>query len=116
MAKNQSFSESLRVKRNLWKHHVESWNKSDLSQAEYCRQHNLKVYDFQYWKKRFKTPQELDCPNKLLPVKLISPDKAKPVVDFSGISLRIADRYIVQLGVDFNGSTLSKLIDILEVR
>ncbi|MBT4288441.1 MAG: hypothetical protein HOD92_14025 [Deltaproteobacteria bacterium] len=115
MAKNQSHADSVRIKRNLWKHHIESWKNSSLSQAAYCRQHNLKVYDFQYWKKRFKPTQETAHPSKLLPVTLTSPDKSEPVLGSSGISLLI-NRYNVQLGIEFNSSTLSKLIDMLEVR
>ena len=116
MVKKQSYADARRAKRNIWKHHIESRKNSGLSQAEYCRQHSLKVYDFQYWKKRFKSPQEPDCPPKLLPVKLTSSDQSEPVIGSSGISLQITDRYVVQLGIEFNSSTLSKLIDMLEVR
>jgi len=116
MVKNQSYADARRAKRNIWKHHVESWKNSGLSQAAYCRQHKLKTYDFQYWKKRFKTNQVPICPTKLLPVKISSSDHLEPASSSSGISLRITDRYVVQLGTEFNSSTLSKLIDILEVR
>jgi len=116
MVKNQSYADARRAIRNIWKHHFESWKNSGLSQAAYCRQHKLKTYGFQYWKKRFKPNQAPICPTKLLPVKISSFDNLEPASGSSGIWLRITDRYIVQLGVEFNSSTLSKLIDILEVR
>jgi hypothetical protein len=116
MNKNQSFVESQRIKKNLWKHHIESWKKSGLSQAEYCRQHTLKAYVFGYWKKRFRSPQEPDYPSKMLPVKLISEAKSELAPDSSGISLSLDQRYTIHLAETFNSHTLSKLIDILENR
>jgi transposase len=49
----------LEQKRTYWKQHIDSWQETGLTQAEYCRQHNLKHYQLVYWKKRFlKTEQE----------------------------------------------------------
>ena len=32
--------------------HIESWQRSGLSQAEYCRLNSLRLKNFWYWKKR----------------------------------------------------------------
>lgn len=116
MTKNQSFADSLQIKRNLWKHHIESWEKSGLAQTEYCRQHSLKVYDFRYWKKRFHTSMEPESPSKLIPVKLTEEVKPGPVLDSSGVSLSLDHRYTIHLAETFNSQTLSKLIDFLEAK
>ena len=41
-------------KAQFWKNHIDASQKSVLSQTEYCRQHNLKLSRFWYWKKRLK--------------------------------------------------------------
>ena len=48
----QSRANQLEQKRNYWKQHIDSWRETGLTQAEYCRQHNLKYYQLVYWKKR----------------------------------------------------------------
>ena len=37
-----SRAEELEQKRSYWKQHIDSWQVTGLTQAEYCRQHNLK--------------------------------------------------------------------------
>ena len=44
MADVTSLSEELdpKEKRQFWENHVQAWQQSGLTQAEYCRQNNLK--------------------------------------------------------------------------
>ena len=39
-------------KRRRWEARIKSWQNSDLSQTAYCREHELKLHQFIYWKKR----------------------------------------------------------------
>ena len=48
-----SRTEELEQKRSYWKQHIDSWQETRLTQAEYCRRHNLKHHQLVYWKKRF---------------------------------------------------------------
>jgi len=48
-----SRGEELEQKRSFWKQHIESWQESGLSQADYCRRNDLKPHQLTYWKKRF---------------------------------------------------------------
>jgi hypothetical protein len=48
-----SRAEQLEQKRIYWKQHIEQWQQTGLTQAEYCRRNNLKHYQLVYWKKRF---------------------------------------------------------------
>ena len=34
----------------LWLEHIEAWKQSDLTQAQYCRTHNISTKSFYYWK------------------------------------------------------------------
>lgn len=53
MDHQKSRAERLEEKRNFWKHHIDRWQESGLSQTEYCRRQNLKPHQLAYWKKRF---------------------------------------------------------------
>lgn len=45
------------TRRDFWKSHIESWEFSGLSAAEYCRSHSLKYLTFLGWKKKFNPSQ-----------------------------------------------------------
>jgi len=53
MARNIDYQKELAQKRRYWKKHVETWRASGMLQAQYCRQHNLKVHCLVYWRKKF---------------------------------------------------------------
>ena len=38
-------------KRKYWEAHLKSWESSGISQSAYCRQHQLRLNCFIYWKK-----------------------------------------------------------------
>jgi len=39
-------------KQRYWNEHLCKWKESGLSQSAYCREHELNLYRFIYWKKR----------------------------------------------------------------
>jgi hypothetical protein len=43
-----------------WKQQVEAFQKSGMSRAAYCEQNQLKIYQFDYWRKRLLKPK-LKC-------------------------------------------------------
>ena len=53
MTDQLSRAELMKQKRSYWKHHIESWRSSELTQTAYCQKHELKAHRFTYWKKRF---------------------------------------------------------------
>ena len=59
MADNQ-WGKSLTVRGRFWARHLQQWNQSGLSQAQYCRQQQLSVAAFGWWKRRLVTvpPQD----------------------------------------------------------
>ena len=69
-----SRAEELEQKRSYWKQHIESWQVTGLTQAEYCRRHNLKHHQLVYWKKRFS---HTEMGVSFVPLKL---DKTKMTV------------------------------------
>jgi hypothetical protein len=47
----------LKQRRRFWEHHIEQWQKSGVSQAAYCRRHQLKAHRFYYWRRRLPASQ-----------------------------------------------------------
>ena len=43
----------MSAKRDLWFQHINAWQESELSQAEYVRQHNLSAKSFGYYRRRY---------------------------------------------------------------
>jgi hypothetical protein len=39
-------------KEEFWQDHVTAWLSSGLSQAAYCKQHEIKFHNFAYWRNR----------------------------------------------------------------
>jgi len=67
-----------------WKNHIEDWQASGLSQAEYCRRHGLNANTFSGRLRDYKS-QELPRPPELIPVQVRPlPTAAGPVVLWHG--------------------------------
>jgi hypothetical protein len=102
-----SRAEQLEQKRTYWKQHIESWQQTGLTQAEYCRRHNLKHYQLVYWKKRFlKTETNVS----FVPLKLedlldtpLRPDRAL-------LCLVIDNHFKVEIRAGFDAQLLRQLI------
>ncbi len=54
MAGNQS-RKSLTVRGRFWARHLQRWQQSGLSQAQYCRQQQFSAPAFGWWKRRLAT-------------------------------------------------------------
>ena len=102
-----SRAEQLEQKRSYWKQHIDSWQDTDLTQTEYCRQHNLKHHQLVYWKKRFlKTETDVS----FVPVKLedlldipVQPDRA-------ALCLVIDNHFKIEIRHGFDAQLLRQLI------
>lgn len=52
-----------------WQHHIDQWIRSGLSQAAYCREHDLDYNRFRKWKERLSTYPSASTSIKLVEVK-----------------------------------------------
>ena len=95
-------------KRRQWEEHIDGWQSSGLTQADYCDRNGIKLSTFRYWRKRLATP---DTPVTLVPVGFGTSDGS--FACGSGLTLVLADRYKVEVGDNFNSSTLARLVDTL---
>ena len=45
-------------KTQFWQDHITAWQGSGLSQAAYCKQHEIKFHNFAYWRNRLSPAKE----------------------------------------------------------
>ena len=110
----QTHAITRQSKREFWKSHIRNWQDSGLTQDAYCRKHHLKTHSLIYWKK--KLTQNV-ATNALVPVSVKSAKTGpRHIAGPSGVALCVKGQYVVHLEDHFNGSTLSRLIDVLEAR
>ncbi len=56
-----------------WKHHIEAWQASGLSQNAYCRKHGLKSNQLCYWKRKLTTSKVDSAAASSVPSKAFVP-------------------------------------------
>ncbi len=104
---------SIRKKQiKYWQAHIKAYQKSGLSQAEYCRQNNLRSNRLRYWKKKFQNQQNSQNPSFVnLPVSIT--DTKPATKSESGVSVILSEKIILSLSINFDKDTLTKAVDIL---
>jgi hypothetical protein len=103
-------AEQLEQKRTYWKQHIDSWQETGLTQAEYCRQHNLKHHQLVYWKKRFiKTETDVS----FVPLKLEDLLDMPARADRAPLCLVIDDQFKIEIRAGFDAPLLRQLIFVL---
>ena len=104
--------QELDQKRHFWKTHVASWRASRVSQAKYCRQHELKFHQFVYWRRKF-------TPNPTVPVSLVQVPMATVArvtgLAFPPAALRIAlsPDLCIEVSAGFDPPTLQQVVTAL---
>ncbi|GAA4651613.1 hypothetical protein GCM10023116_38970 [Kistimonas scapharcae] len=107
----------MSAKRDFWFQHINAWQVSDLSQAEYVRQHNLSAKCFGYYRRRYfqSLPAEMAEPKRtsLLPVQ-IDNDSETLSENQGSIFLTTPGGYRITLSSGFNADALQRVIRVLE--
>lgn len=93
-----------------WEKQVALWRRSGLNQSAFCREHKLSRWSFHYWRKKLLRKSREAVSFVKLPA--ISINSAQP----AAISVRLADRYSVEVKSEFEAATLRRLLDVLEER
>jgi hypothetical protein len=91
-------------KQMYWQSHIEQWSQSGLSQAAYCRESNLKIKSFTYFKSRLK--------KKNLPVQFVQVP-VEPVQTPSFLKLNIGSSFQVEIPDGFSQGTLTQVLQVL---
>ena len=105
-----SRAEQLEQKRSYWKQHIDTWQETGLTLAEYCRRHNLKHHQLVYWKKRFlKTETDVS----FVPLKLEDLLDIPARQDQATLTLVINNDFKIEIRAGFDAQLLEQLIYVL---
>ena len=97
----------------FWLAHVNACQKSGLSRAEYCRQHNLSHHQLRYWHQKHE--QSGQSETIFAPVPL-----ARALTSYkhreweSALRVEVGGRFKVEVADDFSPLILAQLINTLE--
>jgi hypothetical protein len=105
-----SRAEQLKQKRSYWKQHIDTWQETGLTQAEYCRRNNLKHHRLVYWKKRFlKTETDVS----FVPLKLENLPDIPARQGQATLILVINNDFKIEIRAGFDAQLLEQLIYVL---
>lgn len=100
-------------KAQFWKRHIENYNSSSLTQAQYCKEQSLALATFCYWKKRLKMTRQIKP--RFYPLTVQSVQQEKSTSSSAGLSLSLGnDKFRIDIFEDFSAIALKKLITTLE--
>jgi hypothetical protein len=91
-------------KQKYWQRHIEQWSQSGLSQAAYCREYNLKIKSFTYFKSRLK---------KNLPVQFVQVPVEPVQLLSSFLKLNIGSSFQIDIPDGFSQNTLTQVLQVL---
>ena len=110
MSEQRSQPELSEQSRTYWKRHIENWRSSGLSQANYCRQHELKIHQFSYRKRRFI---EADRGTSFVPIPIRGPLPQAPDRGSAPLRLVMDKDLAIEIHPDFDPRLLRRLIATL---
>jgi hypothetical protein len=100
----------LAEKRRLWQGRLDEWKASGLTQAGYCRLHNLDTRNFQYWKKKIEPKSCASATLIEVPAGILSQWTSNQ------LCLVVDRRYRIEIPQGFDANTLQQLIGVLDRR
>jgi hypothetical protein len=110
----KTWKEMCREKRSLWRAHLKAWERSGLSQVDYCRRNNLKDTQFTYWKIKLYKEKSEQVNFAPVPVHILKDQSIKDSDD-SGLCVQVGTIQI-RLSNNFNTASLLKVVSTLEAR
>ena len=110
----KTWKKLCREKRRLWRAHIRAWQRSGLTQSDYCRRNKLKDTQFTYWKTKFNKEKPEPVSFVPVPVKI---DHMQSVIDSgdSGLSVQLG-KIKIRIHNNFNPTCLVKVVSLLEGR
>ncbi len=93
--------------------HIAQWQASSLSQAEYCKEHDIKPHILSYYKKKFSSTAKQS--SQLVPVKLLT-DESLSAIGSSGcnvLKLTHANGFSLEINPHADMAFLKPLLELL---
>ncbi len=97
--------------------HIPQLQASSLTQAEYCKAHDIKPHIFSYYKKKFSSViPSVRQTSQLVPVKLVAEDMlggSRLSADSSVIKVTHTNGFSLEIYADTELSTLKRLLELV---
>jgi len=108
--------EGRSAKEKFWQGHIAGWETSGLSQQVYCRNNNLAVASFGYWRRKFKLQVAKPDKPRFYPLTVTTPSKTAHLSKGEHAIRLVLDRqrFIIEIDDEFSSATLQRLILALE--
>ena len=116
----QKTSKSLSPRGRFWRKHVERWQRSGATQSQYCREHDLSIAAFHWWRRKLTSRHPEVEPQRGAPTE--------PATTFTEIRLPeggaaaayaceilLPDRTHLRLQKDFDPEAIAVLVSRLRV-
>lgn len=108
-ASQNTTSMSRSAKRDRWIAIIADWSESGQTIIDYCRDHNLSVATFHYWKKKFHDESNSDVP-AFTELHVTDPQTRQ---DGAGLWFDFGNGAKLVIDHDFNDRTFKKLMGVL---
>jgi transposase-like protein len=93
------------------RHHVKAWHQGGLSQAEYCRQHDIHPKTFSRWA-RLELAMGKDAPLEVIPIQIVRSAPAA-AADEANVMLHLAQGAQLELSTAVSPRWLAELLRCL---
>ena len=98
------------ARRRFWEEHLGNWESSGLTQSEYCRQNDLKLHCFIYWRKGQRSSRD----STLSVVEWPIPRQEGTVFCFGpALSVVINNQHRIEIHKGFDPDVLDGVIRVL---
>ncbi len=77
-----------------WSQQIQSWQKTNQSQSDYCRTHNLNYHRFTYWRRKFSGLARRN--QTTVQRSAFVPVKSSPSVDTEGLTAILPNGVVLQ--------------------
>lgn len=100
------------VKATIMQNHIKSWQQSGVTQAEYCRQHQIGVKTLEYWLRKSRKTSAL----QFVPVPLMPEPPVRQAFNSfepSGLAVNFGGTAQLEIGKNFDADTLVRFMRII---
>ena len=118
MARSKRTSNERKSPRSsYWRERIEEWERSGLTQVEFCRQKKLSLSSLRWWKWELARRDRLGSQPMFLPVRLTDlegQEKARSREPGNALEIVVESGYRIRVPEHFNPETLLRLLKTLE--
>ena len=108
MAKSNSGRAAVEQRREHWRRVVGRWQASGMSQAQFCRRHNIPTWKLAWWRKRLKGQAQASA-SLFVPVAI-----ASPAASGAELELTLPGGRVLRFGAQVEPTRLSAIVAALE--